>query len=68
MEEIKYCEDCKHLGEHNGSTDWIPCNHPNAERTGIQLMFRWSRPNAYTERTSGNCGPEGKNWERKVKK
>ena len=59
MKEIKYCEDCKWF-----SHLCLRCKNPNAKQCGDGLIYRDILTYAGLERDQGNCGPEGKMFEK----
>lgn len=64
---IKYCEDCKHF-KRKLFSDEGSCRSPNvkiSEYEGKYCVRRRVAPFASIERSYGNCGIEGINWEAK---
>jgi len=67
---IKYCEDCKHFKSAFWGREDGQCRSPNVNvkvswYDGKYCITRRKAPYASIERSYGNCGIEGKNWEGK---
>jgi hypothetical protein len=76
-ETIKTCRSCKHYKDYDDALDWIisrifgfptlqKCFHPNREKI-VDYVNGTTSPytTCSTERSYGNCGKIGKNWEAK---
>ena len=74
--ELKLCKDCKHYKDYEDALDWISsrifgfpiwqmCYHPD-RRKSVDYVNGTVRPYGLCsiERCGGNCGEEGKNWEK----
>ena len=70
-DELKLCKDCKHYKDYEDALDWIgfptlqKCYHPDRWKS-VDYVNGTVRPYGLCsiERCGGNCGKEGKNWEK----
>lgn len=61
----KFCKDCKHFREYllDGFTDSF-CKRPTGETDLVHGESVTATYNPYAERSHGECGPEGKHFEK----
>lgn len=64
--QVRYCEDCRWYRNTSGRPILATCSHPLLDR-GNRVMYMAQEASCTYERTkSGDCGVEGKLFQRKM--